>query len=107
MPEFRTLGNGEVVIGENDIPEPSQTICFGERDSSRVVHFHMDFDALDDLSALHQNRHGTSIKTGRGGGSNFAMVDGHVEFLRYGRSFNPINLWAVTPEDRNIGVSLP
>jgi hypothetical protein len=30
-----------------------------------------------------------------------------VEFLRYGRSFNPINLWAVTPEDRNIGVSLP
>jgi prepilin-type N-terminal cleavage/methylation domain-containing protein/prepilin-type processing-associated H-X9-DG protein len=107
MPEFRTQGNGEVIIGENDIPEPSQTISFGERDSSRMVHFHMDFDALDDLSALHQNRHGTSIKTGRGGGSNYAMVDGHVEFLRYGRSFNPVNLWAVTPEDRNIGVSLP
>ena len=106
MPEFRTQGNGEVVIGENDIPEPSQTITFGERDSARVTHFHMDFDALDDLSALHQNRHGTSIKTGRGGGSNYAMVDGHVEFLRYGRSFNPINLWAVTPEERNLGVSL-
>ena len=47
MGEFRAQGNGEVVIGENDIPEPSQTISFGERDSSRVVHFHMDFDALD------------------------------------------------------------
>jgi prepilin-type N-terminal cleavage/methylation domain-containing protein/prepilin-type processing-associated H-X9-DG protein len=104
MAEFRRRGNGEIVIREGDIPEPSQTVAFGERDSSRTIQYHMDFDALDDLNGLNQSMHGNSVKTGRGGGSNYAMVDGHVEYLRYGRSFNPINLWAVTAEERNIAI---
>jgi prepilin-type processing-associated H-X9-DG protein len=49
----------------------------------------------------------SAARTGRGGGSNYSMVDGHVEFLRYGKSFNPINLWAVSAEERNIAISSP
>ncbi|MFO1499929.1 MAG: prepilin-type N-terminal cleavage/methylation domain-containing protein [Verrucomicrobiota bacterium] len=109
MPNFRRLGNGEIVINERNIPEPSATIAFGERDSSPQSRpqYHMDYDALDDQTGLQQSMHGNSSRTGKGGGSNYAMVDGHVEFLRYGRSFNPINLWAVSPGERSIALAVP
>jgi prepilin-type N-terminal cleavage/methylation domain-containing protein/prepilin-type processing-associated H-X9-DG protein len=107
MKQFRVRGNGEIVIKEENIPEPSATIAFGERDASpgHTFQYHMDFDALDDLTGLKQNMHSNSSRTGRGGGSNYAMIDGHVEFLKYGKSFNPINLWAVTPKERVIPIS--
>jgi prepilin-type N-terminal cleavage/methylation domain-containing protein/prepilin-type processing-associated H-X9-DG protein len=107
MADFRRRGNGEIIIREGDIVEPSATIAFGERDSSAQLQYHMDYDALDDLNGLNQSLHGNSTKTGRGGGSNYAMVDGHVELLRYGKSFNPINQWAVTPAERNLAVTTP
>jgi prepilin-type N-terminal cleavage/methylation domain-containing protein/prepilin-type processing-associated H-X9-DG protein len=109
MPGFRRLGSGEVVINEQSIPEPSATIAFGERDNRPGARpqYHMDYDALDDLNGLNQTMHGNSARTGRGGGSNYAMLDGHVEFLKYGRSFNPINLWAVSSRERNVGLNLP
>jgi prepilin-type N-terminal cleavage/methylation domain-containing protein/prepilin-type processing-associated H-X9-DG protein len=109
MPGFRQLGSGEIVINERNIPEPSGTIAFGERDNRPGARpqYHMDYDALDDLNGLNQSMHGNSAKTGRGGGSNYAMVDGHVEFIHYGRSFNPINLWAVFPKERNVAVNTP
>jgi prepilin-type N-terminal cleavage/methylation domain-containing protein/prepilin-type processing-associated H-X9-DG protein len=106
MPGFRRLGNGEIVIKEALIPQPSGTVIFGERDNrpGAKPQYHMDFDMLDDLTGLNQVMHGNSTRTGRGGGSNYAMVDSHVEYLRYGRSFSPVNLWAVTPQERNIAV---
>lgn len=106
MPGFRRLGSGEIVIKETSIPEPSATVVFGERDNrpGSKPQYHMDFDMLDDLTGLNQTMHGNSTRTGRGGGSNYAMVDSHVEYLRYGHSFNPINLWAVTPRERNIAI---
>jgi prepilin-type processing-associated H-X9-DG protein len=106
MPRFRRLGNGEVVINEGNIPEPSATITFAERDNRPGARpqYHMDYDALDDLTGLNQNMHGNSRRTGRGGGSNYGMVDGHVEYLKYGRSFNPINLWAVSAKERSIPI---
>ena len=109
MPSFRRLGNGEIVINEQNIPEPSTTIAFGERDNRPGARpqYHMDYDALDDLTGLNQALHGNAARTGRGGGSNYAMVDGHVEFLRYGRSFNPLNLWAVSPGERSIPLAAP
>lgn len=109
MDNFRRLGNGEIVIKESNIPEPSATVAFAERDNrpGSKPQYHMDFDALDDLTGLNQNLHGNSAKSGRGGGSNYTMVDGHTEFLKYGKSFNPINLWAVSAEERNIAVVSP
>ena len=48
-----------------------------------------------------------SIRNARGGGSNYAMADGSMRFLRFGRSFSPVNLWAITPESRNLGIETP
>jgi prepilin-type N-terminal cleavage/methylation domain-containing protein/prepilin-type processing-associated H-X9-DG protein len=109
MPGFRRLGSGEIVINERNIPEPSGTIAFGERDNRPGARpqYHMDYDALDDLNGLNQSMHSNSARTGRGGGSNYAMLDGHVQYLRYGRSFNPVNLWAVFPQERNVALTLP
>jgi prepilin-type processing-associated H-X9-DG protein len=109
MTNLRRLGNNEIVIKESNIPEPSGTIAFGERDNrpGAAPQYHMDFDMLDDLTGLNQSMHSNSARTGRGGGSNYSMVDGHVEFLRYGKTFNPINLWAVSPEERNVAISSP
>ena len=109
MANFRRLGNGEIVIKESDIPEPSATVAFGERDNrpGALPQYHMDFDALDDLTGLNQSMHANLTRTGRGGGSNYAMVDSHVDFFKYGRTFNPVNLWAVSPEERNVGVPNP
>ena len=104
----RFTGSLNVAIRESDIPEPSGTCLFGEKESQGVVpHWHMDFEMLDDIRILNQNRHGNSIKTGRGGGSNYAMVDGSVQFYRFGKTLSPINLWAVTTESRNAGLNLP
>ena len=109
MPGFRQSGNGEVIIKESNIPEPSTTVAFGERDNrpGAAPQYHMDFDAMDDLTGLNQTLHGNATTTGRGGGSNYTMVDGHVDFYKYGKTFNPINLWAVTPEERNVPVPQP
>lgn len=109
MANFRRLGSGEVAIHENQIPEPAATVAFAERDNrpGALPQYHMDYDAMDDLTGLHQSLHGNTLRTGRGGGSNYAMVDGHVEFLRYGRSFNPVNLWAVSPEERSLPIPQP
>ncbi len=35
------------------------------------------------------------------------MVDGHIEAMRFGVSLGPINKWAVIPEIRPLGLSLP
>jgi prepilin-type N-terminal cleavage/methylation domain-containing protein/prepilin-type processing-associated H-X9-DG protein len=103
---FRILGAGDKGIRENDIPEPTETVLFGEKEISSL-HFHMDFDQYDDILQLNQNRHANSVKSGRGGGSNFAMADGSTRFLRFGRSLAPLNLWAVTPDARAQGLNTP
>ena len=41
------------------------------------------------------------------GGSNFGFVDGSVRTVPYGRATAPVNLWAVTPEERRIPLGAP
>jgi prepilin-type N-terminal cleavage/methylation domain-containing protein/prepilin-type processing-associated H-X9-DG protein len=82
-----------VGLPESAVPEPVETITFGEKITSSH-HFHMDFfqDIGNDLTEVEYKRHL--------GGSNYAFADGHAGYLKYGRSLSPINLWAVTPEWR-------
>jgi prepilin-type N-terminal cleavage/methylation domain-containing protein/prepilin-type processing-associated H-X9-DG protein len=103
---LRMLGAGEKTVRQNDVREPTETVLFGEKEQDSP-HFHMDFDQYDDLLQLNQNRHGNSAKSGRGGGSNYAMVDGSVRFLKFGRSLAPLNLWAITEEARQLGLNTP
>ena len=86
-------------INENSIHEPSETIVFGEKDS-QSGHFFMDFlesagaGVGNDVSEVEQARHGASKLKAQDGGSNYAFADGSARYLKFGRSFTPINFWA-------------
>ena len=100
---------------QNAIPNPSETISFGEkRTGSR--HYHVDITqgtrrnvtAGNDVTEVAQQRHKSSGGgSGRSGGANYAFVDGSVRFLHYGKAVNPVNMWAVTEEWRNAPPKLP
>jgi prepilin-type N-terminal cleavage/methylation domain-containing protein len=76
------------------IPDPSDTIVFGEK-TSQSFHVHMDFSQWNDLQELEHGRHSSAGRKGVGG-SNFGFADGSSRFLFFGRSLSPLNLWAVT-----------
>ena len=89
-------------ISENDIAEPSATIVLGEKES-KSGHYWMDFlegsrsgVTGNDITELEQTRHSARGSNSGGGGSVYGMVDGSVQYLRFGRSLAPINMWAVT-----------
>ncbi len=90
-------------LPESAIVEPSDTVLFGEKDSTSG-HWWMDYWMGDDFRELDQSRHGTG--PGRsGGGSNYAFADGSARFLKFGESLDPINMWFVNPALRKLGTS--
>ena len=86
-----------------DIPEPSQTVTFGEKKSASPQAY-MDFlqgqGGGDDINEVEHGRHGSGGS--RSGKSNFAFVDGSVRSLGFGQSITPINLWSATAASRNL-----
>src|SRR4030095_7600473 len=88
-------------IAESEIIESSETILFGEKDSTSG-HWWMDYWMGDDFRELEQSRHGSS-PNGGGGGSNYSFSDGSARYLPFGRSLDPINLWFVNPDLRRLG----
>ena len=89
---------------EDFVEYPSDTILFGEKDTTST-HYYMDFlepPVGNDLSEIEESRH--MGRGGRGGGSNFAFVDGSARTLRYGEMRKPYNLWAVTDAWRKAAV---
>lgn len=102
-------GASSLTVKENNIAEPTQTIAFGEKDYDSP-HYFMDYQFYDDLLQLDQSKHMTVRKDAHGnggGGSNYAFVDGSARFLKFGRAFNPVNLWAITPAMRNLNLAQP
>jgi prepilin-type processing-associated H-X9-DG protein len=79
--------------------EPAQTIALGEKVNSMGDYF-VDMFGFDDLTLLAQSRHGQGVRSGQGGGANYAFLDGSARFLRAGASSSPTNLWGVLPEFR-------
>ena len=95
-------------INENAIHEPSDTVTFGEKDHDSR-HFYMDFlesgggvGLGNDVTELEQSRHsaGSSVKGSTSGGSNYGFADGSTRYLRFGKSFSPVNYWAIETEWR-------
>ncbi|MBI5385341.1 MAG: prepilin-type N-terminal cleavage/methylation domain-containing protein [Verrucomicrobia bacterium] len=100
-------GHSDVAMQESAMLQPSETIVFGEKNTSSG-HYFMDYEMLDDLQQLDQSRHSTTrinSKTDAGGGSNYSFGDGSARFLRFGKAFNPINLWFVIESERNIAIT--
>jgi len=96
-------GDGTLMMSQNPIHYPSDTIVFGEKDHDANDYF-MDYQEYDDLLRLDQSKHlgGAKGDNGHGGvGSNYGFADGSVRFLKFGKAFNPIDLWGVTDAQRN------
>jgi prepilin-type N-terminal cleavage/methylation domain-containing protein/prepilin-type processing-associated H-X9-DG protein len=92
-----TAGTYPRGIRDISIRYASQTIAFGEKETESP-HYYMDFyeGNGNDVEEVEQSRHSSKGPKSRGGGSNYAMVDGSVSFLKFGKPLSPINLWAVT-----------
>ena len=90
-------GSDAFAMAESDVPEASETIVLGEKETSSG-HYFMDYfqGNGNDIEEVEQSRHSAAVKS-RSGGSNYAFADGSARYLRFGRSLTPINLWAVTP----------
>ena len=99
-------GRTDFAVKEAQVIEPSETIVFGEKETESG-HYYMDYSANDDLQELEQSRHAVSVKKSRGGGSNYIFADGSARFYRFGKTLTPINLWAIDPDTRKIGVITP
>jgi prepilin-type processing-associated H-X9-DG protein len=89
-------------LNEGAIPEPSETIFLGEKEQE-ATHFYMDYDRYEDLNILDPGKHSAPPGQGKGG-SNYAFADGSTRYLRFGQSTYPLNLWAVNPVERKLGL---
>ena len=105
--DYFTNGVIGASVPETAVLEPSDTVLFGEKEGTDPVnhgHFWMDYDKYDDF-ILDQTRHGGVGN--RGGGSVYAFADSSARFLKFGRTFAPINLWAIEPSIRKIALTTP
>lgn len=98
--EFKEWAGSEKMKLSN-IPQPSETIMFGEK-FKESPHNHMDFyqGEGNDFQEVNQSKHRTSGRNRTDGGSNYAFADGSVRFVKYGGTMFPENLWAVTEQWR-------
>ena len=80
------------IMPESVIEQPSETILFGEKQEEQGD-FLMDLRTGNEATVLDQTRHY--------GGANYAFADGGARFLRFGQCLSPINLWAVTSDERD------
>jgi len=96
-------------LPENAISDPTDTVIFGEKEGADPSngHFWMDYQQWDDLQQINQSRHHVGGSNSRGGGSEYCFADGGVRFARFGTTFSPINLWAILPSARDIGLTVP
>ena len=82
-------------ISENDIGAPADTIVLAEK-AARVTHWYLDYDYNEDINGiLEQSRHN--------GGANYTFADGSARYLKWGQAIDPVNMFLVLPQYRNLG----
>jgi prepilin-type N-terminal cleavage/methylation domain-containing protein len=88
-------------INESAMPQPSDTIVFGEKKTGSTEFYVALAPTMTVLNVTEQRRHSrTSTSQAKAGGSNHAYIDGSVRYSRYGHSLCPANEWAVTEAGR-------
>ncbi len=89
----------EAIMGksfnESSMKEPSDTIVFGEKKENTST-FYMDFleGFGNDIREVEHARHGSALASKTAGSSVYGFGDGSVRSLKFGKSFQPVNLWA-------------
>jgi prepilin-type N-terminal cleavage/methylation domain-containing protein/prepilin-type processing-associated H-X9-DG protein len=86
----------------SSIVHPSATIAFGEKAANSSAYYVNIFQspAFGCLADVAENRHCNLSGSPTGGGANFAMADGTIQYLPYGEATCPLNLWAVLDQWR-------
>ncbi len=97
---FKGMPTNGAAVAESYIKKSSETIVFGEKESSSG-HWYMDYWAGDDYNELEQSRHSSGAK--KTGGSDYAFADGSARFLKFGKSLDPENLWFIDEDLRRLG----
>jgi type II secretory pathway pseudopilin PulG len=87
---------------QSSIVDPSATISFGDKASGSSAYFVNIFQSpmASYLADVAENRHCNPSGSRNGGGANFAMADESVQYLAYGETTCPLNLWAVLDQWR-------
>jgi prepilin-type N-terminal cleavage/methylation domain-containing protein len=98
-------GDGGTYMKESLMPNPAQTIVFGERRHSDADDFWMDILENENggmnnlIYSVQHARHG-GHKPSPSGGSNYAYGDGGVRYLRFAGDVYPLCLWASSDTNR-------
>lgn len=92
-------------VPESAVKEPTDTILFGEKNPTSG-HWWMDYNQYDDAQEIDQTRHNKG-PGGSGGGSNYAFADGSARLVKFGKTFDPINMWFVDENLRRLGAAFP
>ncbi|HMJ90227.1 MAG TPA: DUF1559 domain-containing protein [Candidatus Acidoferrum sp.] len=100
---FKSTPTNGAAVPESAITEASETVLFGEKESSSG-HFWMDYWMGDDYAELDQTRH-MKVGNSTAGGSVYAFADGSARYLKWSHSLDPINLWFIDPVLRRQGTS--
>jgi prepilin-type N-terminal cleavage/methylation domain-containing protein len=108
-------GNSAFSLRETDIIYPSATVAFGEKLTQSPQFFMdcMEGPAGNEVEELELGRHsgnglGGGTQNGTlSGGSNHGYVDGSAQYLKYGTSLFPLNLWCVTDWGRTNFMVVP
>jgi len=93
-------------IKEKDIPNPSDTIVLGEKQSD-AGDYYMDLlegSGNDVEQVAEQSRHGGNGRNavnGGSGGSNYAYVDGSARYVKSPGAFYPIDIWCISDANRH------
>jgi type II secretory pathway pseudopilin PulG len=89
-------------LKQSAIIKTSETIVFGEK-QNQATDYYMDMmEGMggNDADRVEHGRHSGVNPKARGAGSVFAFADGSARYLKYGTSVNPLNLWAVSDDNR-------
>jgi prepilin-type N-terminal cleavage/methylation domain-containing protein len=95
-------GQYQTGIKESQILHPSDTVFLGEKIAGRGD-FYMDMlagNGDDFAGAVAQDQHSGRGQGTASGGANYTFSDGSTRYYRYGKAFDPLNLWAVSDADR-------
>ncbi len=106
---FRDPETTNTPLKEILFADASSSIVFGEKigdapppgvSQLTLGQFYLNYMSTDVWTQLNERRHSMGKEAGSGG-SNYAFVDGSVRYVKFGGTFAPVNMWAVTPEGRN------
>ena len=99
--EWKNYNKGTFIaaINESAMPQPGDTIVFGEK-KTLSAEFYVTLTPMTTvLNVTEQGRH-LRATAAKSGGANHAYIDGSVRYSRYGHSLCPANDWAVTEAGR-------